>query len=97
LTKAGYGYLPSITSVALISTVTSSPSSSHVSAYVLCSLFAAAGGIMLAAQVGVGDPTIGTDYTLTSITAVVLGGAGLYSRARRGRTLAVGAEPLTTT
>jgi ribose transport system ATP-binding protein len=50
----------------------------HVAAYVLCSLFAAAGGMMVAAQVGVGDPRIGTNYTLTSITAVVLGGASIF-------------------
>jgi ribose transport system permease protein/ribose transport system ATP-binding protein len=50
----------------------------HVGAYLLCSLFAAAGGMMLASQVGVGDPRIGTNYTLTSITAVVLGGASIF-------------------
>jgi ribose transport system ATP-binding protein len=50
----------------------------HVSAYVLCSLFAAAGGMMLASQVGIGDPSIGGTYTLTSITAVVLGGASIF-------------------
>jgi ribose transport system ATP-binding protein len=50
----------------------------HVSAYVLCSLFAAAGGLMLASQVGIGDPRIGVNYTLTSITAVVLGGASIF-------------------
>jgi ribose transport system ATP-binding protein len=50
----------------------------HVIAYVLCSLFAAAGGMMVAAQVGVGDPRIGTSYTLSSITAVVLGGASIF-------------------
>jgi ribose transport system ATP-binding protein len=50
----------------------------HVGAYVLCSLFAAAGGIMLASQVGVGDPRVGTTYTLTSVTAVVLGGASIF-------------------
>ena len=50
----------------------------HVTAYVLCSLFAAAGGMMIGAQVGVGDPRIGTTYTLTSITAVVLGGASIF-------------------
>ena len=47
-------------------------------AYVLCSLFAAAGGVMLAAQVGVGDPTVGQNYTLQSISAVVLGGASIF-------------------
>jgi ribose transport system ATP-binding protein len=50
----------------------------HFSAFVLCSLFAAAGGIMLASQVGVGDPRVGVNYTLTSITAVVLGGASIF-------------------
>ena len=47
-------------------------------AYVLCSLFAAAGGVLLAAQVGVGDPTVGQNYTLQSISAVVLGGASIF-------------------
>lgn len=50
----------------------------HVAAYVLCSLFAAAGGIMLASQVAVGDPRVGVNFTLTSITAVVLGGASIF-------------------
>jgi ribose transport system ATP-binding protein len=30
----------------------------HFSAYVLCSLFAAAAGLMLASQVGIGDPRV---------------------------------------
>jgi ribose transport system ATP-binding protein len=50
----------------------------HVSAYVLCSLLAAASGLMLASQVGIGDPRVGINYTLTSITAVVLGGASIF-------------------
>ncbi|HEY1478930.1 MAG TPA: ATP-binding cassette domain-containing protein [Gaiellales bacterium] len=50
----------------------------HLSAYVLCALLTAAGGIMLASQVAIGDPTVGTSYTLTSITAVVLGGASIF-------------------
>ena len=33
---------------------------------------------MLLAQIGVGDPGQGTGYTLTSITAVVLGGTSLF-------------------
>ena len=33
---------------------------------------------MLAAQVGVGDARVGVNYTLTSITAVVLGGASIF-------------------
>jgi ribose transport system ATP-binding protein len=50
----------------------------YLSAYVLCSLLTAVGGLMLASQVAVGDPRIGTSYTLTSITAVVLGGASIF-------------------
>jgi ribose transport system ATP-binding protein len=50
----------------------------HFAAYVLCSLLTACGGIMLASQVAVGDPRIGVSYTLTSITAVVLGGASIF-------------------
>ena len=50
----------------------------QVSAYVLCSLFTAAGGIMLASQIAIGDPSVGLNYTLTSITAVVLGGASIF-------------------
>ena len=39
---------------------------------------AVAGGVLLAAQVGVGDPTVGQNYTLESISAVVLGGASIF-------------------
>jgi ribose transport system ATP-binding protein len=46
--------------------------------YVLCSLLVAVGGLMLASQVGIGDATLGRNYTLTSITAVVLGGASIF-------------------
>ena len=41
------------------------------------SLFAALGAVMLMAQIGVGDPAQGANYTLASITAVVLGGTSL--------------------
>jgi ribose transport system ATP-binding protein len=50
----------------------------YFGAYVLCSLLTYLGGVMLMAQIGVGDPTAGINYTLTSITAVVLGGASLF-------------------
>lgn len=51
---------------------------SVILAYVLCSVFTAIGGVLLAAQVGVGDPTVGQSYTLQSISAVVLGGASIF-------------------
>jgi ribose transport system ATP-binding protein len=50
----------------------------HAVAFVLCSLLTMLGGIMLAAQVQIGDPLVGTNYTLTSITAAILGGASIY-------------------
>jgi ribose transport system permease protein/ribose transport system ATP-binding protein len=51
---------------------------SCILAYILCSFFAASGGVLLSAQIGVGDPTVGQNYTLQSISAVVLGGASIF-------------------
>jgi ribose transport system ATP-binding protein len=45
--------------------------------YIMCSLLTAFGAIMLMTQIGVGDPRQGINYTLSSITAVVLGGTSL--------------------
>jgi ribose transport system ATP-binding protein len=49
-----------------------------VGAYVLGSFFVFLGAIMLAAQIRIGDPVAGIEFTLASITAVVLGGASLF-------------------
>ncbi len=48
-----------------------------VSGYIASSLLTAFGAVMLMAQIGVGDPRQGASYTLSSITAVVLGGTSL--------------------
>ncbi len=48
-----------------------------VGAYIGSALFTALGAVMLMAQIGVGDPSQGATYTLSSITAVVLGGTSL--------------------
>jgi ribose transport system ATP-binding protein len=48
-----------------------------VAGYIICSLLTALGAIMLMTQIGVGDPRQGINYTLSSITAVVLGGTSL--------------------
>jgi ribose transport system ATP-binding protein len=40
-------------------------------------LFVFLGAIILMAQIGIGDPAQGVGYTLSSITAVVLGGTSL--------------------
>jgi len=58
-----------------------------VGAFIACSCLTFLGGIMLMAQIGIGDPTQGVTYTLSSITAVVLGGASLLG----GRGTYVGA------
>jgi ribose transport system ATP-binding protein len=50
---------------------------SVILAYILCALFTAVGGLLLAGQIGIGDPTVGANYTLQSISAVVLGGASI--------------------
>ena len=48
-------------------------------AQVACSLCAVGAGILLASQVGIGDPNLGgSDYTLLSLTAAVLGGASIF-------------------
>ena len=67
--------------------VGSSPLASHrlgidsrrltVLAFVISGLLTGVGGLMLAGQVGIGSPSTGTDYTLMSITVVVLGGASV--------------------
>jgi ribose transport system ATP-binding protein len=49
----------------------------YVLAYVVCGVLTFFGALLLMAQIGVGDPTQGVNYTLSSITAVVLGGASL--------------------
>ncbi|MDW5594507.1 ATP-binding cassette domain-containing protein [Conexibacter stalactiti] len=49
-----------------------------IGAYVGCALLTLLGGLMLSAQIGIGDPSAGINYTLTSITAVVLGGASIF-------------------
>ncbi|MGD9537174.1 MAG: ATP-binding cassette domain-containing protein [Alphaproteobacteria bacterium] len=49
----------------------------HFRAYVMSGLLAALAGLFLSTEVGVGHPTIGATYTLTSIAAAVLGGAAL--------------------
>lgn len=54
------------------------PDSRVITAYVLCSLIAVLAGLLLFAQVGNGDPSAGINYSLDSITAVILGGASIY-------------------
>ncbi len=46
-------------------------------AFVISGLLTGIGGLMLAGQVGIGSPSTGSDYTLMTITVVVLGGASV--------------------
>lgn len=46
-------------------------------AYLVCSVLAALGGVVSASQLAAGSPTTGSDLALTSIAAVVVGGAAL--------------------
>jgi ribose/xylose/arabinose/galactoside ABC-type transport system permease subunit len=55
-------------------------------AYVLCGLLAAIAGLVIAARIGSGDPQAGTNFTLLSVTAVVLGGTSIFG----GRGSAIG-------
>jgi ribose/xylose/arabinose/galactoside ABC-type transport system permease subunit len=48
-----------------------------VAAYVACSALTFLGGLMLMAQIGIGDASQGPTFTLASVTAVVLGGTSL--------------------
>ncbi|MFO1070990.1 MAG: ATP-binding cassette domain-containing protein [Geminicoccaceae bacterium] len=49
----------------------------RVAAYLACGLFAALAGLVVAARIGSGDPQAGISFTVTSITAVVVGGVGV--------------------
>lgn len=46
--------------------------------YTLCSLLAAAGGLLMTARLGVATPTAATGYELDIIVAAVIGGASLF-------------------
>jgi ribose transport system ATP-binding protein len=49
-----------------------------IGAFLACSALTVVGSIMVMSQLGIGDPNQGIGYTLTSIAAVVLGGASLF-------------------
>ena len=48
-----------------------------LTAYILCSVFAALAGVFLAGRIVSGDPNLGPPFALDSITAVALGGTQL--------------------
>jgi ribose transport system ATP-binding protein len=54
------------------------PGFTRLFAYLTCSFFAGLATITMIPQVGIGDARAGLSYTLTSIAAVVIGGASLF-------------------
>jgi ribose transport system ATP-binding protein len=54
------------------------PSRMRLLAYVGCSVLTMLAALTLIPQVGIGDPRAGIGFTLTSIAAVVIGGASLF-------------------
>jgi ribose transport system permease protein len=58
-----------------------------VATYMLCSLLAAAGGLLMTARLGVATPTAATGYELDIIAAAVIGGTSLFGG--KGSTLGV--------
>ncbi|MDB5522245.1 MAG: rbsA [Rhizobium sp.] len=55
-------------------------------AYLFCGLMASIAGLIIASRIGSGDPQAGTNFTLLSVTAVVLGGTSVFG----GRGTAIG-------
>jgi ribose transport system ATP-binding protein len=47
-------------------------------AYLFCGLMAALAGLVVAARIGSGDPQAGSQFTLASVTAVVVGGTSIF-------------------
>jgi ribose transport system ATP-binding protein len=54
------------------------PTRTVLVAHVACSLLAVLAGVVLTSLVGIGQAGLASEYTLTSITAVVLGGASIF-------------------
>ena len=85
-TRFGVGCTRSATTRTRRAHTASACGATKVGAYVLSGVFAAAGGLFLAATTTAGDATSGDVFILTSIAAVVLGGDQLLRRAwQRGR------------
>ncbi|MFC4948140.1 ATP-binding cassette domain-containing protein [Pseudonocardia sp. GCM10023141] len=55
-----------------------SPRRLRLVAFLACSLLTALAAVLLMAQVGSGDPTSGSEYTLMSVSAAVIGGASIF-------------------
>ena len=50
------------------------PLATRVTVYVIVGVLGVLAGLMLAGQIGTGDPNAATDYTLTTVAAVIIGG-----------------------
>ncbi|RTM02170.1 MAG: ATP-binding cassette domain-containing protein [Hyphomicrobiales bacterium] len=58
----------------------------RTAAYVFCGVCAALAGLIVTARIGSGDPQAGSNFTLASVTAVVVGGVSVFG----GRGTAIG-------
>jgi ribose transport system ATP-binding protein len=54
------------------------PKAVRLGAFAVSGMLVGAASVCLLAQVGSGDPSAGTNYTLTSISAAVIGGASIF-------------------
>jgi ribose transport system ATP-binding protein len=59
----------------------------RLTVYIIAGLSACVAGLLVTAQIGSGDPSVGTNYTLESVMAAVVGGASLFG----GRGTLIGA------
>jgi ribose transport system ATP-binding protein len=50
----------------------------RMAAYIFCGLTAVVGGMIVSARIGGGDPQVGAQFTLASVTAVVVGGTSIF-------------------
>jgi ribose transport system ATP-binding protein len=55
-----------------------SPRAVKMAGYVACSLITGVAAVAMMGQIGIGDASSGSDYTLASVAAVVIGGASLF-------------------
>ncbi len=77
-TRTGLGLLAAGSSAAISSRLGIKPQRKQILAYLISACSAFIAGLLLIPQVGVGDPGVGTNYSLMAIAAAVLGGASLF-------------------
>jgi ribose transport system ATP-binding protein len=77
ISRAGIGFRAVGSSEHVAVRVGVRPTAVHLIAYLIVGAVTGVAGLVLAAQIGVGDAGAGTEFTLSSIAAVVIGGTSL--------------------